>query len=249
MSNNIRYLLLLLPLLSSVHLQFSNALTIPKIKVEKVTTERCLTDQVKQEVMDIAVFRNKLVSAEMKIANQMEKRDTYDRTKSLLTGLSIGVVTGVGVGAATYMTTGDMQNSFENVMYVSSGIGLPLAISFGTGGKVFVMTDEQCRRGLLQDYVSGVWQDGDVAFVGKVRDYMNVNNGKYKPSNGVLASVDCQLRNSSSGKGSTTVYGTLPSHIHIKNMSVDEDLRGNGIASKVSRYMQHAFQLVFIFLV
>ncbi len=52
---------------------------------------------------------------------------------------------------------------------------------------------------------------------------------------GVIASVDVQLRNSPQSPSGLRHVPSLPSHLHIKNMSVHESLRRKGIGQYLLR--------------
>lgn len=232
MRNTLKLCLAVVVFVSEVYRCFSLvSLPLPKVSIEKVTSDNCSLDEVKPDLMDIAVFRNGLVDVAMTISSKLEQRENYDKTAAAIKGVSIGVVVGIGFGIETYFLDDlNAMEAIQNSIGISIGLGVPLGLNSVTGNKVYLPTEEQARRGLIQDFVDGIWRNGDVSFVARVYD-LKLSNGKYKSSNGVVAVCDTQLRNS---PDSTKKYGQLPCHVHLMNMSVDEDVRCQGIATKVS---------------
>ena len=218
---------------ATLELSICTALSSPlKVSFDKVASNNCPLDDVKQDVMDIAVYRNKLIDADMIVSSKLELREKYDKTEAAIKGSFIGVVIGLCVGVATYLSKdGEFVEALQNFLGISIGIGTPLAVNFATGNKVYVPTIEQARRGLIQDFVDGIWRNGDVSFVARISD-LAFHNGKYKPSNGIVAVCDTQIRNT---LDSSKKYGRLPCHLHLMNMSVDVDMRRQGIATKVCK--------------
>ena len=173
-----------------------------------------------------------LYAADMKIASQESKRDEYNRVEAGLTGLSIGLAGGLTAGGLIYFSSDDSEaisSAVQTAIGIGAGLGLPLGLSNALGNKVYVPTMEQARRGLVQDFTESIWRGGNVAFVARSND-LDGKFQKFKPSNGVVAVIETQIRNFD---GSSKKFGSLPCHVHIMNLDVDNDLRRNGLATKV----------------
>lgn len=201
-----------------------------RVSVERIVSENCPIEEVGEDVVDVAVYRNKLIDVDKLIALKQEQREEYDKTSNAIKGVGIGLIGGIGVGAATFFSEdGSLMEAIQIASAITIAIGFPLGLNFASGNKIYVPTEEQARRLLIQDFVDGIWRNGDVAFAARVLN-LNDFNGKFRPTRGIVAVCDTQIRNSMS---STRKYGKLPTHVHLMNMSVDEDLRRRGIATKL----------------
>lgn len=58
---------------------------------------------------------------------------------------------------------------------------------------------------------------------------LNTEDPTFEPSNGVMAAVDIQLRNSDGAHPGARKVSGLPAHCHIKNMEVHKSMRRQGV--------------------
>ena len=109
------------------------------------------------------------------------------------------------------------------------------------GRGVHVPDVPEATNRIVVDLSEGLLRKQDLGFVAITKFEDEVDNRIFGPSNGVIATVDAQLRNSAdSPNGVRTVEG-LPSHLHIKNMDVHYKKRRQGVAtSMVNLIIEHA---------
>lgn len=217
----------------------------------------------KDQVMQVASYRNQRMSPEQMIAAQQAKRDSYDPVQSALEGVKIGLGIGLAAGiitglnydgtatttaAATSTTsaaTTAMMNQFMTGLKNFAVIGGTTASLLGynnySGNRVYVMSLEEARNRLTVDFVASLKISQDVGFAAYVEPTKasTFKNGRFEGCYGVVGCVDCQLRNSKvytqplENGVLPKNYPGLPPHVHIKNMDVDETVRRKGIARQL----------------
>ena len=110
-------------------------------------------------------------------------------------------------------------------------LGAILAGNNYIGRGVHVPDIPEATNRIVVDLSEGLLRKQDVGFVAITKSDDEVDKRIFAPSNGVIATVDTQLRNSpNSPTGVRTIDG-LPSHMHIKNMDVHYKKRRLGVAS------------------
>lgn len=201
---------------------FAATATVP---VEVVKTE--------DRFVDVAAFRNGLVNPEMMMQQQQEKRDAIDKTKAALDGLKIGLLyIGPPVALIQWFGTESIKEAALGYLVVGGGVGAALAINNFLGKSVYVPTEAEATNRIIVDFAEGIMRGQDLGFVALSEETM------FDPCHGVMACVDAQLRNSpKSPPGVRTVQG-LPAHLHIKNMLVHEDMRGQGVGYEMVKEIE-----------
>lgn len=184
-------------------------------------------------VVDVAAYRNNLVNPQMMVDRAQKKRDSLDTTKAAIDGLKAGLLyVGPIIGVGTYFTaTGDnaVTDALTNYGVFGGSLGGILAVNNYMGRGVHVPDLPEATNRIVVDLSEGLLRKQDMGFVAISTSDDEVNQKIYAPSNGVLATVDAQLRNSpDSPTGVRTVEG-LPSHMHIKNMDVHYKKRRQGV--------------------
>lgn len=191
------------------------------------TVQRCVSDG---SMYDVASFRNNLESPEMLIERQQAKRDAQDNTGAAAKGAGIGVALGAVYGGFTFMQGGSVQDSLINFAVPAVLLGGVLAFNSLSGNNVYVFPLDDAKNRLKVDFAEGIFKKQDVGFVARLNvDGTTVLDGRYSGTNGVIACIDCQLRNCEESQN-PRVYGILPPHVHIRNLSVDKKQRRKGIA-------------------
>lgn len=196
------------------------------------------------DMLDLASFRNNCTSPLQMIQKQEAKKAAIDLKDALLEGIKIGLFAGVAVFGITFANEHDVTNSLKSFVAVSASIGGMLSINNLTGNRVYVYSEAEATNRLTVDFVSMLKTGDDVGFIAKLntQDVADINYGRYSGTNGVVACVDGQLRNSQMGGkpsfAASKKYGNLPSHFHIKNMLVDDGMRRQGIAKKLIFYVE-----------
>jgi len=203
--------------------------------------------------MQLASFRNNLQSPQMTIDSQQSKRDSADNLSDAIDGIKNGLGVGLLAGVATGITTLDEGNVQEaivagvkNFLVTGGAVGGLLGVNNYSGNKVYVMEMKEAINRLTVDYVASVKVGQDVGFAAYATttdtdndDAENFMDGRFRGTCGMVGCVDCQLRNSDI---STAVepetfkprnFPGLPSHVHLKNMAVDRELRRKGIGMKL----------------
>jgi GNAT superfamily N-acetyltransferase len=108
-------------------------------------------------------------------------------------------------------------------------LGGILAVNNYMGRGVHVPDIPEATNRIVVDLSEGVLRKQDVGFVAISTSDDEGDKRIFAPTNGVIATVDAQHRNSpDSPEGVRTVEG-LPSHLHIKNMDVHYKKRRKGI--------------------
>lgn len=99
------------------------------------------------------------------------------------------------------------------------------------GRSVHVPDLPEARNRIVVDLSEGLLRQQDMGFIAVTTSKDAVDKRIYAPSNGVIATVDAQLRNSpNSPPGVRTVEG-LPAHLHVKNMDVHYKKRRQGVGT------------------
>ena len=109
------------------------------------------------------------------------------------------------------------------------------------GRSVHVPDVPEATNRIVVDLSEGLLRKQDMGFIAVTTSDDEVEQRIYAPANGVMATVDAQLRNSpDSPKGVRTVDG-LPSHMHIKNMDVHYKKRRQGLGKALMELIiEHA---------
>lgn len=106
------------------------------------------------------------------------------------------------------------------------------------GKGVHVPNVPEATNRIVVDFSEGVLRKQDVGFVAIVSPPSSDDNGAslsqdsriFGPTNGVMATLDGQLRNSEQSPPGVRSVPNLPSHMHIKNMDVHYKKRRQGVA-------------------
>ena len=218
----------------------------PPIEILKVDPSTYGTGWETDEIMQVAAYRNNRTSVPQMIAQQQAKRDSYDSVASALDGVKIGLGIGVAFGIISALGAADdggslidqVQVGLKNCLVFGGTTGALLGYNNYSGNRVYVMGEKEAINRLTVDFVASLKIGLDQGFVVRLEDkeYMD---GKFEGCNGIVATLDCQLRNSKTEQETSVdgvkpkFYVGLPPHIHLKNMDVDMDLRRRGIASKL----------------
>jgi len=184
-------------------------------------------------VVDVAAYRNNLVNPQMMVDRAQKKRDSIDTTKAAIDGLKIGLLyVGPVIGIGSYFTgdgAGSVTDALTNYGIFGGSLGGILAANNFMGRSVHVPDIPEATNRIVVDLSEGLLRKQDMGFAAITTSDDEVDKRIYAPSNGVIATVDAQLRNSpESPKGVRTVEG-LPSHMHVKNMDVHYKKRRQGV--------------------
>jgi len=212
------------------------------------------TSHSNDQIMQLASFRNDLQSPQMTIDSQQSRRDSADNVSDAIDGIKNGLGVGLLAGLATGITTlvdGSVREAVTagatNFLVPGLAVGGLLGANNYAGNKVYVMEMKEAINRLTVDYVASVKVGQDVGFAayaagsGDAEDFMD---GRFRGTCGMVGCVDCQLRNS---EISTAVepetfkprtFPGLPSHVHLKNMAVDKELRRKGVAMMLIRAVE-----------
>lgn len=196
-------------------------------------------------VVDVAAFRNNLVNPQMMVDRAQKKRDAIDTSKAAIDGLKVGLLyVGPLIGIGTYFTaTGDnaLTSALTNYVLFGGSLGAVLAGNNYMGRGVHVPDVPEATNRIVVDLSEGLLRKQDMGFVAITTSDDPVDKRIFAPSNGVMGTVDAQLRNSpNSPKGVRTV-DDLPSHMHIKNMDVHYKKRRQGVGTALMELIiEHA---------
>lgn len=203
--------------------------------IEKIwTVSKLDTDDA---IMDVAAYRNNRVGPAGVIEKQQAKRDAQDNTGAAVRGGLTGLALGVGYGVVTYTGSvgyggGDLQEALKNTGVLGGIMGSLLAWNSLSGRNVYVSTMEDAANRLKVDFVEGLMARQDVGFAARIDNSDSAYGGRFRQTNGIVAAIDCQLRNCEESKNVKT-FGELPPHIHIRNLAVDQKCRRMGIAREL----------------
>lgn len=199
------------------------------------------------QVMDVASYRNGRTSPEQMIAAQQAKRDSFDPTASALEGVKIGLGIGAVIGIFTTVG-GDAESIQDKIMAGVQNFAVIGGVTAGllgynnySGNRVYVMEMKEAVNRLTVDFVASLKISQDIGFAAYLEPKyaLTFKNGRFDGCNGLVATVDCQLRNSKfnvplENGVMPKEYPEVPSpHVHVKNMDVDESVRRRGIAEKL----------------
>ncbi|KAG7360396.1 acyl-CoA N-acyltransferase [Nitzschia inconspicua] len=209
-------------------------------------------------VVDIATFRNEMINPQAVVERAQEKRDNLDTTKVAIDGLKVGVFqVGPAVALASYFSAPEtmtqdaaMMEAATNYGLFGVGLGVILAINGYIGKSVYVPDVAEATNRIVVDYSEGILRQQDFGFVAVLNE--NTDNDDedmkklrriYRSTNGVIATVDAQWRNSPNCPKGTKKISNLPSHLHIKNMEVHYKQRSKGIGKALLKMIEdHAKQ-------
>ena len=116
--------------------------------------------------------------------------------------------------------------SFPFVAVIGGVIGGSLAANNYIGKGVHVPDIPEASNRIIVDFAEALLRKMDVGFVATVSAE---DDPTYKPTRGVMAAVDTQLRNSKSSVQGVRTVPNLPAHLHIKNMEVHGFMRRQGV--------------------
>jgi GNAT superfamily N-acetyltransferase len=198
-------------------------------------------------VVDIATFRNDMVDPQAMVERAQEKRDNLDTTKAAIDGLKVGLLqVGPAIGLATYFTAPETMSQDQAIRdaltyygLFGGGLGVLLAGNGYIGKSVYVPDVAEATNRIVVDYSEGILRQQDFGFVAVLNDHQADNEDDdddmkrmkrvYRFTNGVIATVDAQWRNSPNCPKGTKQIPKLPPHLHIKNMEVHYKQRGKGV--------------------
>lgn len=161
--------------------------------------------------------------------------------------MKIGLGIGLAAGLVTILNS-DSGASFQDQIIAGltnfAAIGVTTAGLLGynnySGNRVYVMSIDEARNRLTVDFVASLKISQDTGFAAYLEPSkaLTFKNGRFEGCNGIVGCVDCQLRNSKFNKpldNGVVIrdYPGLPSHVHVKNMDVDETVRRKGIARQL----------------
>lgn len=189
-------------------------------------------------VIDVATFRNQLVNPQMMVSRAEKKRDSIDNNKAALDGVKIGLLfIGPVIAVGTYFTTpatsGDtstaITDAFKNYGLFGGGLGVILGGNNYMGRSVHVPDVPEATNRIVVDLSEGLLRKQDMGFIAISTSDDDKDQRFFAPSNGILASVDAQLRNSPDSPNGVRTIDNYPSHLHVKNMDVHYKKRRQGI--------------------
>jgi GNAT superfamily N-acetyltransferase len=131
------------------------------------------------------------------------------------------------------------------------GLGIILAVNGYIGRSVHVPDLPEATNRIVVDYSEGILRQQDFGFIAVLNDENTYDNDEemkklhriYRTTNGVVATVDAQWRNSPNCPKGTKKIANLPPHLHIKNMEVHYKQRSKGIAKALlEAIVDHAKQ-------
>lgn len=113
---------------------------------------------------------------------------------------------------------------------VGGALSTILAIKNSSGNRIYVMTPAEARNRLTVDFIEYLVAGIDKGIVAYLSDGSPLST-KYDDCGGIVACVDCQIRNRDSEGGGGKRYGGdgMPVHVYVKNMLVDGDMRQKGV--------------------
>jgi GNAT superfamily N-acetyltransferase len=115
---------------------------------------------------------------------------------------------------------------FLFVAVLGGVIGGSLAANNYIGKGVHVPDIPEASNRIIVDFAEALLRKMDIGFVATVSAE---DDPTYKPTRGVMAAVDTQLRNSKSSVQGVRTVPNLPAHMHIKNMEVHGFMRRQGV--------------------
>jgi len=187
-------------------------------------------------VVDVASYRNGIVSPQMMVDRAQKKRDGMDNNKAALDGLKIGLLyVGPVVAVGTYFSSSGSDtlivDAIKNYGIFGGGLGAILGGNSYMGRSVHVPDVPEATNRIVVDLSEGLLRKQDMGFIATISNNDdNVPDQRFfAPSNGVIATVDAQLRNSPDSPKGVRTIDDYPSHLHIKNMDVHYKKRRQGV--------------------
>lgn len=215
-----------------------------KIPVKVIQVDPYSYDTEDDQIMQVASYRNNRMSPELMIESQQVRKDSYDSTQSAIEGVGIGIGIGVVAGIGTYFSNPAAPDALMQAVQMFGVIGVTTGGLLGfnnlNGNRVYVMSMKEARNRLTVDFVASLKIGQDIGFACYIDDndkLKDVFDGRYVGCNGIVGTVDCQLRNSKFSDQYASLPGSvapkdfpgLPPHIYMKNMDVDIEMRRRGI--------------------
>jgi GNAT superfamily N-acetyltransferase len=140
----------------------------------------------------------------------------------------------------------------KNKGIFGGGLGIILAVNGYIGRSVHVPDLPEATNRIVVDYSEGILRQQDFGFIAVLNDDNDNNNDDeemkklrriYRSTNGVVATVDAQWRNSPNCPKGTKKIANLSPHMHIKNMEVHYKQRSKGIGTALlEAIVDHAKQ-------
>jgi ribosomal protein S18 acetylase RimI-like enzyme len=130
------------------------------------------------------------------------------------------------------------------IALLGGGLGGVLAANNFMGNSVHVPDVPEATNRIVVDFSEGILRQQDIGFVAVIppppsddsNDTASPSSSSSKqewrifgPANGVMATVDAQLRNSEQSHSGVRKVPNLPSHLHVKNMDVHYKKRRQGV--------------------
>ncbi len=238
----------------------------PSLKISRVESS--------DDLLPLATFRSNNTTPQSLVYSAQKLSDEFNssvlsRVKSGLDGLFAGLIVGsllsifqAGALPSTLSLSSSVSSfpmTFEDTIevldHLPTGIvaglvsGTFIGLNNARGKRVYVPTEADASRRLVNDYVNGVKsaievpslsppRGGDICFVVRDRSIKVVENpllfeGTPRSlGSDIVACLDIQFRKSG-GK-----YGKLPNHVHLKNMIVLPEYRRRGIATDLIKAAQ-----------
>ena len=97
------------------------------------------------------------------------------------------------------------------------------------GRGVHVPDVPEATNRIVVDLSEGILRKQDLGFVAITKSDDEVDKRIFAPSNGVIGTVDAQLRNSADSPNGVRTVDGFPSHLHVKNMDVHYKKRRQGV--------------------
>jgi len=205
----------------------------------------------KSDLMDVASLRNNCTSPLQMIENQLRQKQLKSqipKSQSIFNGMKIGIVVGGAIASITFLNNDggtSLSEAFQTFLVVTLAVGGMLSINNLSGKNVFVYTEKEAINRLTVDNVPFLKSGDDLGFCVRLSSSSkSTNNERYSGTNGAVACMDGQLRNTSPDYiskypfASSKQYGRLPSHFHLKNMLVDDQMRRQGIAYQLLDHVE-----------
>jgi GNAT superfamily N-acetyltransferase len=212
-----------------------------------------------REIMNVATLRNNCTSPKQMIQLQVQKRESIDKTQSMLNGLGVGGGVGALTGIATYAQTTDVADATQTGGIMALVLGGVLGINNAMGNRFYVMTEAEAINRLKVDYVASLLTQQDIGFVAYLNPFTTNADGyrntvdattmlsdTYASCEGLVGCVDCEYRSLDGPHSDYSVGGddAPATAFHVKNMFVDPLTRRKGVArmllQKVEAYARES---------
>jgi len=145
--------------------------------------------------------------------------------------LYIGPLVAVGTYFTTPATSSDtaITDALKNYGLFGGSLGAILGGNNYMGRSVHVPDVPEATNRIVVDLSEGLLRKQDMGFIAISNSDDDKDQRFFAPSNGILASVDAQLRNSPDSPNGVRTIDNYPSHLHVKNMDVHYKKRRQGV--------------------